>query len=194
MPRDAAIVEIGSFCGQSINAISYILDTCQRDASVFACDRWVFDWDPVNGDHLGHSRISREDFQEFIKESYKSSVSLFSRKRLPYHIEVFSDEFFQLWEKGAAVTSLFGESVTLGGDIGFCFIDGNHAYDYAKRDFQNVDRFLKVGGFVLFDDSLDGSGWDVWQVAKEVEQMPGYELVMKNPNYMFRKVAPTPSR
>jgi hypothetical protein len=38
---------------------------------------------------------------------------------------------------------------------------------------------------------MDGSGWDVCDVVKEVERLPNYELVMKNPNYMFRKTGPT---
>jgi hypothetical protein len=83
--------------------------------------------------------------------------------------------------------SVLGRNVQLGGAISFCYIDGNHAYEYAKRDFENCHNFLEPGGFILFDDSADGSGWDVCNVVSEVQRSGRYELVIKNPNYLFRK-------
>ena len=50
-------------------------------------------------------------------------------------------------------SDVFGRSFQLGGPISFCYIDGNHTDDLAKRDFENCDRYLEKGGFVLFDDS-----------------------------------------
>jgi Methyltransferase domain len=75
----------------------------------------------------------------------------------------------------------------LGGAISFCYIDGNHSYDFAKLDFENCDRFLEKGGFMLFDDSADGSDWDVCKVVQEVIATGRYDLIAKNPNYFFRR-------
>ena len=53
-----------------------------------------------------------------------------------------------------------------------------------RRDFINCDQFLQSGGFILFDDS-DFPG--VSQVVKEVESLGNYELIIRNPNYLFKK-------
>lgn len=102
-------------------------------------------------------------------------------------IELFSDEFFQAWRSSRAVQDIFGRPIALGGPISFCYIDGNHSYDFVKRDFENVDAFLERGGFILFDDSEDGSAWEVCRVVQEVRASGRYDLVIKNPNYLFRK-------
>ena len=102
---------------------------------------------------------------------------------------MFSDRVLRGVGGGARRRSdVLGPSgASLGGPISFCFIDGNHAYEYAKRDFEDADEFLERGGFILFDDSSDGSGWEVCEVVKEVAALDRYELVIKNPNYFFRK-------
>ena len=99
----------------------------------------------------------------------------------------FSDEFFDRWSSGGMATDVFGRATPLGGPLSFCYIDGNHAYDFAKRDFENTDRFLVPEGFILFDDSGDGSGWEVCRVVKEVLESGRYRLVGKNPNYRVQK-------
>jgi hypothetical protein len=71
--------------------------------------------------------------------------------------------------------------------LSFCYIDGNHSYDVATRDFLNTDRFLTPGGFIIFDDSADGSEWEVCKVIQEVIESGSYDLLAKNPNYFFQK-------
>jgi hypothetical protein len=63
-------------------------------------------------------------------------------------------------ERSRSAIDVFGRNVVLGGSLSFCYIDGNHTYGFAKRDFENKDRFLAPGGFIFFDDSGDGSGWE----------------------------------
>ena len=72
--------------------------------------------------------------------------------------------------------------------ISFAFIDGNHTYPFVKRDFENVDKLLEIGGFLLFDDSADYLGWGSCKVAKEVSKNPHYKLIIQNPNYFFEKI------
>jgi hypothetical protein len=83
---------------------------------------------------------------------------------------------------------VFGREVALGGRIGFIYIDGNHSYAGAKLDFELADECLEEGGFMLFDDSGDASGCEVCRVIEEVKATGRYELVIANPNYMFRKL------
>lgn len=114
---------------------------------------------------------------------------MFSRNDLPFTIETFSDEFFELWAASANCRDVFGRECTLGGEISFCYIDGNHTFEFAKRDFANTDKYLQVGGFILFDDSADGSGWEVCRVIGEALGTKRYEVVAANPNYFLRKLS-----
>lgn len=92
---------------------------------------------------------------------------MFSGAKLPYAIEKLSDDFFTTWRRAEEVTDVFGRTVRLGGPISFCYIDDNHTYEAVKRDFQNCDEFLERGGFVLFDDSADGSAWEVCRLVRK---------------------------
>lgn len=61
------------------------------------------------------------------------------------------------------------------------------SYNFARRDFENTDRYLEKGGLILFDDSYDGSPFGCARLMKEIVRNRDYELVIKNPNYLFRK-------
>jgi len=187
LPSDAPIVEIGSFCGLSTNAITYLKRIHGVTNRLVTCDKWVFEGSEDGPTLDPTSPITHAAYREFVMRSFRQNVELFSAEDLPHTIEVFSDEFFDLWANGRTVADVFGRDVTCGGPISFCYIDGNHSYDFAKRDFQNTDRFLEKGGFILFDDSGDGSGWEVCNVVKEVRASGKYELIANNPNYFFRK-------
>ena len=76
----------------------------------------------------------------------------------------------------------------MGGTISFAYIDGNHTYDFAKRDFENADKYLEVGGVILFDDSSDDSIWEVNKVIEEIKKEGRYEIIIKNPNYLIKKI------
>ena len=116
------------------------------------------------------------------------NVSLFSRSDLPYALEMVSDEFFAAWKEGRSVTDIFGRLLQSGGPISFCFIDGNHTFDFVKRDYENTDQFLESGGFLLFDDSHKGSMFEgVRKTAQKAYNSGKYRLVMENPNHLFVK-------
>lgn len=183
----APIVEIGAFCGLSTNMITYFKEKYNVKNPLVACDRWIFEGSE-HGGMLGDSKtVSHTEYREFVKESFMRNVKMFSRYDVPYSIEMFSDEFFGAWNKSEKHRDVFGREFQLGGPISFCYIDGNHTYKFAKRDFENCDKYLERGGFVMFDDSADGSGWEVCQVVQEVLTNRRYELIAKSPNYLFRK-------
>lgn len=76
----------------------------------------------------------------------------------------------------------------MGGSFSFCYIDGNHTYDYVRRDFENIDKYLDVGGYILFDDSADHNPFGLTKLMKEIMKKKNYKLIMKNPNYLFMKL------
>lgn len=186
---DAAIVEIGSSCGLSANAMTYIKNRRGVANRLVTCDPWTFEGGPAVGEMLGDSpEVRSAAYREFMKENYVRNTRFFSAHDLPFTVEMTSDEFFVAWSNNEGATDVFGREAALGGAIGFCYIDGNHTYEFALRDFENCDRYLVPGGFVLFDDSADGSGWESRDVAFEVARSDRYELIAKNPNYFLRKL------
>lgn len=188
LPSTNPVLEIGSFCGLSTNVIGYLLQANGKKNKIFSCDKWIFEGAEM-GDNVGKSQISHQQYREFVKTTFMRNVEFFSRQNKPYTVETFSDEFFELWEKGESVSDVFGRNIQLGGKISFCYVDGNHTYEFAKRDFENVDRYLESGGYVLFDDSSDVDPFGLTRLMKEIKRMKNYDLVMKNPNYLFKKIA-----
>ena len=185
LPTRDPIIEIGSFCGLSTNVLSYFLRKEKKENILFCSDKWIFEGSE-NTTFLGLSDISSRDYKSFVKDTFIRNINFFSPNR-PHPIELFSDEFFEKWENKSEVIDVFNQSIKLGGYISFCYIDGNHTYDFAKRDFENVNQHLVPGGFILFDDSSDSNPFGLTKLMKEIKQRSDYSLVMKNPNYLFQK-------
>jgi hypothetical protein len=185
LPSDAPMVEIGSFCGLSTNLISYYRQKHGRANPLFTCDKWEFEG--TGGPLVEDTTITHAEYREFCRETFLRNVRMFSRDALPQTIEALSEEFFFMWRRNVRVVDVFGREARLGGPISFAYIDGNHSYEFSRGDFENVDEFLESGGFILFDDSADGSAWEANRVCREVAEEGRYEVVIANPNYLFRK-------
>ncbi len=188
LPSESPILEIGSFCGLSTNAINHYLSLYGKKNKFFSSDKWEFEGSDENKT-LGNSSITHADYRTFVKESFMRNVKFFSRNNVPHTIEVFSDDFFKIWSEKKRVKDIFDREVELGGKFSFVYIDGNHTYEFAKRDFENADKNLEIGGFILFDDSSVYSRFGCALLMKEIVKMKQYELVMKNPNFLFRKIS-----
>lgn len=187
MPPGHPILEIGSFCGLSTVVLSYLLSKRSEATPIFTCDKWQFEGQQL-GSPLGDSpSVTHDVYRAYARDTFIRTMQSFAAPHLPYTIECLSDEFFRRWFENEKAVDVFGRSVTLGGEISFCYIDGNHTYEFAKRDFENTDRCLVSGGFILFDDSGDDSDWEVNQLTREIASGQQYELISHNPNYLFRK-------
>ena len=89
---------------------------------------------------------------------------MFCKPDLPHTIEVDSDIFFRQWSAAETTMDIFGRKVELGGSFSFCYIDGNHSYEFAKRDFRKHRSLISPRGL---HDSGDVSGWEVCKVSKK---------------------------
>lgn len=188
LPSNNPIIEIGSFCGLSTNVIGYFLRRYKLSNHFFNCDKWIFEGSVTGGIIPESIDITFENYREFVKGSYIRNIDFFSSKNKPYTIELNSDDFFSSWSQNEKLKDVFGRETQLGGNISFCYIDGNHTYDYVKRDFENTNKFLDIGGFILFDDSNDMDPFGLSKLMKEINKMEQFRLVMKNPNYLFKKI------
>lgn len=181
---EASFLEIGSFAGLSANIIQHLKRKHGRREPLFTCDKWIFEGDadlPID------APVSAEDLRAYVRESFKRSVRRFNDGDLPFTVEATSDEFFLAWRKRARVEDVFGRTEELGGPLGFCFVDGNHQEEFVQRDFEHCDEHLLTGGLILFDDSTPEAIGDVSTVVRRVARDRRYEVVARNPNWLFRK-------
>lgn len=55
------------------------------------------------------------------------------------------------------------------------FIDGNHSYEYVKKDHENYSKLVKVGGIVAFHDAfLEGDRYGTPRVLSELSEEINY--------------------
>jgi hypothetical protein len=188
LPSAAPILEIGSFCGLSTNVITHFKRKHGVNNPLLTCDKWEFE--NVNGrPNIANSPVLFSDYKTFVRDSYLRNIRIFSQDDLPFTFEMTADEFFDAWKARKSCADILGRTLNLGGRISFCYIDGNHTYEFAKRDFLNVDAQLETGGFILFDDSTLAE-FSLHKLMPEITALKAYRLVAMNPYHMFQKIGP----
>jgi hypothetical protein len=196
LPDECPILEIGAHAGLSANIMCYLLRKLNKTNQVISVDPWIVrgyhDETTMDADYLnsvgGETHISRLDYAEFIKESYLRNTAFFSASNLPLAFRMTSDDFFQALSNEESLKDIRGNVFNTESKFSFVYIDGNHDYDYALRDFQHADKNVVNGGFILFDDTEDASAFGCARLARELEKSNDYRLVMKNPNRLFIKI------
>ena len=180
LPTTSPIIEIGSFCGLSTNAIRYLLHKHGRSNQIPAVDPWTFERSQTRAD------ARRPD-------DHDGRVHRVRDRRVPSERcflfagdapDCDSDDLGRLLSElagRATVTTLDGEAAQLGGTISFAYIDGNHTYEYCRRDFDNTDRHLDVGGLILFDDSADSDPFGLTRLMKELHRPPALRARHEEP-------------
>lgn len=179
-----AVIEIGSFVGRSTCVISRLLEISGRDARFFSVDDWYFEGFVKGG--VVSTHITHDSFREYVERQFRTNVEYFTGRR-PFHLKMRSDEFFRGWSEGREEADLFDRRVTLGGEIAFAFVDGDHSYEGSKRDLFNVIRLLAPGGLILIDDSYPGAPHECRSVAEELLGHADLTLFGRYPNIMLQK-------
>jgi len=192
MPEGGCVLEIGSYGGLSANLLTYLMQKHHREAHLYCCDAWVYEgFHDEKGQATqwmdGRSDVLRTDYMAHIKASFVQSVKLLSSYNLPHAIHLDSDSFFEAWKAEKTLMDVFERKTKLGGPVAFAYIDGNHAYDFAQRDFENVAQFLLPGGLVLLDDSAKHQQFGSAKLAQALCKDARFEVVLSNPHYLFRK-------
>ncbi len=185
LPTNDPILEIGTFAGLSTNVILYFLNKYNKTNTYYTTDLY---WNFITEDEKITTIKNPKDLSTFLKDSYIRNVNFFSPNNKPFSSDLPSDDFFNAWEQEQEIDNLFGGKFKVKGPISFAYIDGNHEYEFAKRDFINVDKHLIKGGFILFDDSADYTSWGSKRVAQECVKSGKYKIVFKNPHYLVQKI------
>ena len=189
LPAESPILEIGVFAGRSTNFLIYLKERLNLSNRVITTDPWRF------GTEKQITRnVTMEDYQNYIKGQFIRSMRFWHEGALPESFDLDSDEFFSQWTMNRRLKTLFSEDTRLGGEISFCYLDGDHSYEQVKKDFTNIDKILQVQGFIYFDDSdryhldagiLTNGCYDVVCDALKTKR---YIVAINNPNYLLQKV------
>jgi len=192
MPEGKYVLEIGSWAGLSTNLILHLMQKYGRKEQFLGCDPWLYAYNETEAEENypidGRDDISRATYMEYIKKGFMDAALLLHKNNLPYTFRLKSDDFFDAFHQKSAMTDVFGRSTTLEGSVSFCYIDGNHAYENVKRDFENVSKHLRVNGLILFDDSFDGAKFGSAHFMREIKKNPDFKVLDKNPNYLIQKL------
>lgn len=179
-----AVIEIGSFVGRSTCIIARLLDLARIAAPFYTVDDWQFEGYKPGVRVSPH--VTFDNWRLFTEAQFRANVDYFTARR-PRPMKMRSDAFFAAWEDQAKARDIFSRRARLGGQIAFAFIDGDHSYAGCKRDVDNVLRFLAPSGFLLMDDSYEGTPHESGRVAAELtDRLP---VAGRHPNLLFQRPA-----
>lgn len=194
MPKDGHVLEIGSYGGLSTCFLLWLLKKHERPEKLINCDIWTYEgFDDHTGKMSnwidGRTDVSKKDYTEYLKQAYINAMMLLNKDNLPHTFELSSGSFFQKVQRRGTLIDLFGQSLRLPCEISFAYIDGDHSYQAVKQDLENLNPYLKTGGFVLFDDSHDGLQFGSAKYMSEMLKHKDFKFVDKNPHYLFQKIS-----
>ncbi len=194
MPKAEHLIEIGSYGGLSTSLIIHLLKKHGRTEKVINCDPWIYEgFEDASGKQSatidGREDVSRAEYSDYMKTAFINNMQFLNKGNLPFTFQLYSDEFFESYAAKKIANDIFGRSIQLGSSISFAYIDGLHSYDQTKKDFENIDLHLLKSGFILFDDTIEGESFGSNEFMKEMYTNKNYQLVDKNPNHLFKKIA-----
>jgi predicted O-methyltransferase YrrM len=186
MPRGGAALEIGSFLGLSTCVLAYGILRLRPGTRLVTCDSFLFAGrDKPKGGYFDTGSV---EYREWVMDGLRKALTLFCKGNEPYVIEASSADFLAWWREGRQAQDMLGRTIALGGPLSFAYIDGDHTYAGVKGDLEALTPLLLPGGLVLFDDSADSSEYaGIRKLMGELLSDPGYELVMRDPNYCFAR-------
>lgn len=83
--------------------------------------------------------------------------------------ELFYNQNIETFIYGDSTDSKVIERVSSQGPYDAVLIDGNHSYEYVKKDFLNYSKLVKDGGIIFFHDAiLEGDRYGTPKVLREL--------------------------
>ncbi len=157
LPKGTVGAEIGVHLGDFSESILSIA----RPKKLYLIDPWKYeDSDDYKDAWYGGASEKEQE----LEERYRSVQSRFSSK-------IQSGQVVVMRQDSESALNEFRD-----GELDFVYIDGNHLYDFAKRDLEISLRKVKSGGFITGDDYETG-GWWKGGVKKAVDEFGWNENV-----------------
>lgn len=128
--RKISVCEIGVRYGESSATLLYHLNI-ERYFAIDPFDSYE------DYEHDGFNKIAKQMGKNFLIEHYMNNISRYVGECKFNILNKYSDDAHEQIDDKS---------------IDFCFVDGNHRYDYVLRDLQNYFPKLKSGGIIAGDD------------------------------------------
>ena len=189
---DSPVLEIGVCSGRSTTFTGCLLNKYSKENKLITTDPW---WNCPDQYLSGPNEpIAPQGYRDYIKSQYITNAKFWFGEKLPTSFDLDSDTFFEKWNTGKVSDDVFGREFKMGGEISFCYLDGDHSFHQVKKDFENIDKVLEKNGFIFFDDSdrlhldhgeVKNGCYEVVQLALKSKK---YKCVLRNPNYLLQKI------
>ncbi len=172
LPKNSVGAEIGVHKGEFSERILEIVQPRQ----LHLIDPWKHEASAAYQDALygGQAKKGQDEMDRRYEAVCSRFQSQTARKQVEIHRGYSTD-----------VLSRFADDF-----LDWVYIDGNHLYDYLKKDIALSFRKTKTGGFVTGDDYMEGGWWDggVKKAVDEFAQTPAAELIeIRHNQFIFRR-------
>jgi len=174
MPKEAIVAEIGVYKGDFSKRI---LDMT-NPAKLHLIDPWKYEQEKIYNDTLygGRSGVDQNNMDaifndvvnKFAKE-IKNNQVIIHRASAEEACNNIKNNYFD-----------------------WIYIDGNHLYEYVKKDLECYYQKVKVGGFITGDDYAEGGWWGggVKKAVDEFVNNGSVKLVqIKKQQFILQKLA-----
>jgi len=172
LPKQSVGVEIGvhkgDFSEEILNSISpqelHLIDPWEHQTSGIYKSAWY------GGAAKGGQNEMDERYSSVLKRFDKNIHAKQVKVHRGYSTDIlqqFPDQYFD-----------------------WVYIDGNHLYEYVKKDLELSFQKVKSGGYITGDDYIDGGWWEggVKKAVDEFSQNQAVKLVeLRNGQFLFLK-------
>lgn len=156
MPKDSICAEVGVWKGDFSEKI--LKET--QPQRLYLIDPWQFQPDFEQALYGGKDAENQSDMEKIYCGIEKKFENEISENKIVL-LRGFSEQMFKEIRNGS---------------LDWIYIDGNHTYEFAKKDLAYSLEKVKEGGFVTGDDYCEGSWWK-GGVKKAVDEVIDQKLV-----------------
>lgn len=158
--EDYIVVEIGVAQGESAVKLANL----KGIKKFYAIDPWERYEDPIEGFNEGYLETKMVGWS--TQEKWDDIHNMVVEKLKPFG------------DKAEIIRGYSSDQKVLdqvGGYVDFIFLDGNHQYEYVKKDLELWYPKLRKGGFLIADDyGYKGVGTDQWHEGKKYGGVEAY--------------------
>lgn len=153
------VLEIGSLMGFSLK---HFMHYAENGANVISIDLPVRDFCGPND-----YRVAEQE------HNYTSEWPKWAKEN---NIKLYLIKGMSQWEN----TLKQVESITR--ELDFLFIDGNHMYEYVKKDFEMYSPLVKKGGIIALHDIAENEEGGVFNYWNELKKNYTYKEILHSDN------------
>lgn len=182
------LVEIGSFQGRSAFAIAWLAKV-YGVGNLVCVDPWSSEKIEDQGNDLVLSRARNDVDLDRIFCSFIASTGLLGNVGYIRDLSADAATKYAEYARLGCLPPNELNSLSIAGEIALLHIDGNHRYDFVKRDVEVWAPFVMSGGWILLDDYVWAFGDGPRLVGDELLATGMFDMTFSASDTLFlRKI------